>query len=261
MTATGRPRSNPRRISVLAVQRLSPRMRRVTFGGSDLASFVWSGPAAHIKIIFPEPGLGLDTVAVPEPDGPRPATTRTYTPRRFDAAALTLDVDFALHGDGPASIWAAQARVGQQLVMMGPGPAYQVDPDAPWHVLLADDAALPAIETILDALPAGSNVTVLVEMVAADEARPLAGPPRTETRWLVRDAEPQAAGTALLEALDGFAWPAGAGQVYVGCEASAMRRIRQAIVATSGLDRKRIITRGYWRIGAVNHPDRDYAED
>jgi len=55
VTATGRPRSNPRRISVLAVQRLSPRMRRVTFGGSDLASFVWSGPAAHIKIIFPEP--------------------------------------------------------------------------------------------------------------------------------------------------------------------------------------------------------------
>ena len=63
-------------------------MRRVTFGGSDLATFVWSGPAAHIKIIFPEPGLGLDTVAMPEPDGPRASTMRTYTPRRFDPAAL-----------------------------------------------------------------------------------------------------------------------------------------------------------------------------
>src|SRR5471032_2946429 len=98
---TGRPpkrRSNPRRISVLSVKQLSPRMKRITFGGDDLATFVWSGPAAHIKIIFPEPGLGINTVAIPDPDGPRPTTTRTYTPRRFDAAAQTLDVDFALHG-------------------------------------------------------------------------------------------------------------------------------------------------------------------
>jgi NADPH-dependent ferric siderophore reductase len=236
-------------------------MRRVTFEGSDLATFVWSGPAAHIKIIFPEPGLGLDTVAVPEPDGPRPATTRTYTPRRFDAAALTLDVDFVLHGDGPASTWAAQARIGQQLVMMGPGPGYQIDPDAAWYVLLADDAALPAVETILDAVPPGAQMTVLLEVAAADEQRALPVPATSDVRWLVRGEDPQNAGNALLAAIDGFAWPPGEGRVYVGCEAAAMRRIRKAIVESSGLDRNRIITRGYWRIGAVNHPDRDYAED
>jgi NADPH-dependent ferric siderophore reductase len=261
VTQSSRPRSNPRRITVLVVKELSPRMRRVTFGGSDLATFVWSGPAAHIKLIFPEPGLGLDTVALPEPDGPRPSTTRTYTPRRFDAAALTLDVDFVLHGDGPASTWAAQARVGQQLVMMGPGPGYQIDPDAPWYVLLADDAALPAVETILDAVPPGAHLTVLLEVPAADEKRPLPVPATADVRWLVRGNDPQSAGNALLAALEGFAWPAGEGRVYVGCEAAAMRRIRAAIVESSGLDRKRIITRGYWRIGAVNHPDRDYAED
>jgi NADPH-dependent ferric siderophore reductase len=236
-------------------------MRRVTFEGSDLATFVWSGPAAHIKIIFPEPGVGLDTVAVPEPDGPRPATTRTYTPRRFDAAALTLDVDFVLHGDGPASSWAAQARIGQQLVMMGPGPGYQIDPDAPWYVLLADDAALPAVETILDAIPPGAGLTVLLEVVAADEQRALPVPATGDVRWLVRGDNAQNAGDALLGALKSFAWPPGEGRVYVGCEAAAMRRIRQVIVESSGLDRKRVITRGYWRIGAVNHPDRDYAED
>ena len=246
---------------MLAVQPLSPRMRRVTFGGSDLATFVWPGPAAHIKMIFPQPGLGLDTVDLPEPDGPRPPTTRTYTPRRFDADALTLEVDFALHGDGPAATWAAQARIGQQLVMMGPGPGYAIDAEAPWYVLLGDDAALPALETILDALPAAARVTVLLEVVAADEARTLPGPAHADVRWLARGADPAAAGSALLAALEGFTWPEGEGRVYVGCEAAAMRRIRQSIVEASGLDRKRIITRGYWRIGAVNHPDRDYAED
>ncbi len=236
-------------------------MRRITFGGSDLASFVWSGPAAHIKIIFPEPGLGLNTVAVPEPDGPRSPNTRTYTPRRFDGAALTLEVDFVLHGDGPASTWAAQAKIGQQLVMMGPGPGYAIDPDAPWYLLLADDAALPAVETILDAVPPAAHVTVLLEVVAADEARALPGPAGTNVRWLARGNDAQPPGSPLLAALDGFVWPAGEGCVYVGCEATAMRRIRQVIVEASGLDRKRIITRGYWRTGAVNHPDHDYALD
>jgi NADPH-dependent ferric siderophore reductase len=254
-------RSNPRRIEVLAVHTLSPRMRRVTFGGPDLASFAWSGPAAHIKIIFPEPGLGLDTVPLPDPDGPRPATTRTYTPRAFDADALTLDVDFVLHGHGPAAAWAAQARAGQQLVMMGPGPGYAADADAPWYVLIGDDAALPAIETILAALPPAMNISVLVEVPETDEARALAGPAHADVRWLARGDDPQAAGSALLAELAGFAWPPGDGRVYIGCESQAMRRIRERVLETSKLDKSRVVARGYWRTGAVNHPDHDYAAD
>jgi NADPH-dependent ferric siderophore reductase len=235
-------------------------MRRITFGGSDLATFAWSGPAAHIKIIFPEPGLGLDAVPVPDPEGPRSPNTRTYTPRRFDSAAGTLEVDFALHGPGPAATWAEQAKIGQQLVLMGPAQGYAVDQEAPWYVLLGDDAALPAIETILEAMAPQTQATVLLEVVAPDEARALAGPPHTDVRWLPR-AKGAAPGSALLAALDGFAWPAGTGRVYVGCEAVAMRELRAAIIASSGLPRDRVIARGYWRVGAVNHPDHDYDRD
>jgi NADPH-dependent ferric siderophore reductase len=259
--ASGRPRrkpSNPRRIFVTAVQQLSPRMKRVTFGGSDLATFAWTGPASHIKIIFPGPGSGADTVAIPDPEGPRPKTTRTYTPRRWDAAAQTLDVDFALHGEGPAATWAAQAKVGQQLVLMGPARSYDVDAEAPWYVLMGDDAALPAIETILEALPSTTRTTVLLEVVAADEARPLAGPADTDVRWLVRRHE---AGSALMAGLKDVAWPDAAGRVYAGCEATALRGLRTAVLEASGLDKSRIVARGYWRVGAVNHPDHDYVTD
>lgn len=253
-----RPRPNPRRITVRQVQQLSPRMRRVTFEGDDLSSFVWSGPAAHMKVIFPEPGG--DVVPEYSPDGPRPTTMRTYTPRRFDAAAHTLEVDFVVHGEGPASTWIAQAQVGQQLVMMGPAPGYSVDPDADWYVLAGDDAALPAIETLLEAIPEGARVSVFLEVVADDEIRTLPGAKHADVRWLTRDAA-QPAGSALLEALAAFSWPIGEGRIYVGCEAEAMRRIRRVVVEASGLDRDRVITRGYWRIGAVNHPDHDYAKD
>ena len=257
----GRPRPNPRRITVDSVRHLSPRMRRVTFSGADLANFAWSGPAAHIKIIFPEPGSGRDTVDLPDPDGPRPSTTRTYTPRQFDADAGTLDVDFVLHGHGPASTWAAQARAGQQLVMMGPGPGYAIDDESPWYVLIGDDAALPAIETILAALPETIAVTVMLEVYATDEARTLAGRPDADIRWLARGDDPQEAGTALMTEVTSFTWPAGAGRVYIGCESGAMRRLRHVVSEASGLERTRIVARGYWRVGAVNHPDRDYADD
>jgi len=236
-------------------------MRRITFGGDDLATFVWSGPAAHIKIIFPEPGRDIDIVPLPDPDAPRPTTTRTYTPRRFDAAAHTLEVDFALHGPGPAATWAAQARVGQQLILMGPARGYEVDAEAPWYVLLGDDAALPALETILEALPATTQVSVFAEVVAEDEARPLPGPAQTDVHWLTRGDDATKAGSALLAAIEGFDWPAGEGRVYVGCESGAMRQLRGTILAASGLDKTRVVARGYWRVGAVNHPDHDYAKD
>jgi NADPH-dependent ferric siderophore reductase len=235
-------------------------MKRITFGGEDLATFAWSGPAAHIKIIFPEPGSGSDTVPIPDPDGPRPTTTRTYTPRRFDDAAKTLEVDFALHGPGPAATWAEQAKAGQQLVLMGPAQGYEVDAEAPWYVILGDDAAIPAVETILEALPSATRTTVLLEVVGADEARPLAGPAHTDVRWLVRGAG-DAPGSALRAGLADVRWPDTAGSVYVGCESNAMRALRATILEASGLERSRVIARGYWRTGAVNHPDHDYDKD
>jgi NADPH-dependent ferric siderophore reductase len=235
-------------------------MKRITFGGEDLATFAWSGPAAHIKIIFPEPGSGLDTVPIPDPDGPRSTMTRTYTPRRFDDVAKTLDVDFALHGPGPAATWAEQAKAGQQLVLLGPARGYEVDAGAPWYVILGDDAAIPAVETILEALPGTTRTTVLLEVVGADEARPLAGPAQTDVRWLVRGAG-DAPGSALRAGLADVRWPDTAGSVYVGCESNAMRALRATILETSGLERSRVIARGYWRTGAVNHPDHDYDKD
>jgi NADPH-dependent ferric siderophore reductase len=249
----------PRRVAVRAVQHLSPRMRRVTFGGEDLAGFSWSGPAAHLKLLFPPPGE--TEVVAPTPDGPRPTTMRTYTPRRVDAAAQTLDVDFVLHGEGPASSWAEQARVGQELILMGPAPGYRVDPDAPWYVLVGDDTALPAIETLLEAAPTRSAVTAFIEVVAADEVRPLPRAAQADLRWLPRGADPRQAGTALQAALAAFRWPAGEGRIYIGCEAQAMRRIHSQVIEASGLARQRVTGRGYWQIGAVNHPDRDFVDD
>ncbi len=248
-----------RRITVTRVARLSPRMVRVTFTGDDLAAFGWNGPAAHIKLIFPEDGQAEPPL--PQPDGPRPTRIRTYTPRRFDPAVPELDVEFVLHGDGPASEWAAQAQAGQVLVMGGPGPNYQVETDAAWFVLAGDDAALPAIESILDALPADARARVVLEVADAHEERPLASAAQLDITWLHRDGDPARADMALEAALRSIELPAGNGRIYVGCEAAAMRRIRRHLLDERGLDPATIVTRGYWKLGAVDYTDHDYGTD
>lgn len=246
-------------VRVTRVKQLSPHMVRVTFTGDDLGAFGWNGPAAHIKLIFPE--AGQTEPIMPQPDGPRSTRMRTYTPRRFDPAVPELDVEFVLHGDGPASNWAGQAQPGQTLIVAGPGPSYQVDPDAAWFLLAGDDAALPAIETILDALPASARAHVVLEVADEHEQRPLSTAAQLEITWLHRSAHAAQADTALEDAVRTIQLPAGNGRIYIGCEAAAMRRIRAHLLHERGLDPAALVTRGYWKLGAVEYTDHDYGTD
>lgn len=255
-----RPRPTPRRIEVLKIEPLSAHMARITFEGADLAGFEWRGPAGHLKLTVPDEGE--HEAPMPQEDGPRSAFMRTYTPRGFDPKALTLDVDFVLHAHGPAGRWASRARVGDRLVLMGPAPGYKIDPDADWFVLAGDDTALPAIETILADLPARARAIVFVEVGDGGEARELHSPATVDVQWVVRQGEPAPPGQALDAALRALpALPPGPGRIYVGCESTAMRRIRDFWVKDRGVEVRSLVARGYWKQGNPNNPDRDYADE
>jgi NADPH-dependent ferric siderophore reductase len=250
------PRKARYAATVRAVQPLTPRMIRIVFGGPALAAFNWNGPAAHIKLI-----LGEDTTETRAP-------SRTYTPRRFDAARAELTVDFVLHGEGPASSWAAQAQVGQPMLIAGPGRCYGVDPEADWLLIAGDESAIPAIATILEVVPERVRTQVFLEVNdAADELVLAPARPNISIQWLHR-AQPVTghdgaarAGVELAAAVAAFRAPAGIGRIYVACEADAMRRIRAQLLVDRGLPREWLTTRGYWKQGATDHPDRDYGED
>src|SRR5690606_28469068 len=103
--------------------------------------------------------------------------------RHIDPEALELDVEFVLHGDGPAASWAAQAQVGQRLIVMGPGGGLEMRPDPEWYVIAADEPAVPAAGTLLEALPAGTRAIVLLEVPDAAEERPLPSAAEVEITW------------------------------------------------------------------------------
>ena len=252
---------------VSRVQRLTPRFVRVTFTGEELSGFATHGPAEHVRLFFPP--QQDERLAPPEwgPEGPiwpagqgRPLS-RVYTPRRWDAQALELDVEFILHGEGPGSAWAAGARPGNAVLLTGPGGAYQLDPQAAWYVLVADDVALPALCTILEALPASTPAFVYAEVGDAAEERDLRTAARMHLTWLHRDPDAGLPGRALERALRAAPLPEGDGRVWVACEATVMRDIRRHLLYERNLGREAVHTHGYWKHGAANHPDHDLGQD
>jgi NADPH-dependent ferric siderophore reductase len=252
-----KPRKPRYPATVKRVAHLTPRMVRVTFTSPELGQFGWNGPAAHIKLIFAQPAASADA---PAAEAPRP-TMRTYTPRRFDNAARELDVDFILHGEGPASAWAAQAAVGQTLTIAGPGRHYVIDPTAEWFLLAGDDTAIPAIATILESLPATVMARVFLEVVAGDDEIEMPSHPNATITWLYRGPDLKDAGVPLERSVRDFPLPPGNGRIYVACEAGAMRRIRAHLLTDRAVSREHLVTRGYWKLGAVDHPDGDYGQD
>ncbi len=261
---TARLPSNPPRkpryaATVQRVQRLTPRMMRIVFGGPALAGFNWNGPAAHIKLILGP--IGAEPQVRP--------LSRTYTPRHFDAARLRTDRGLrAARRGSRLHLGRPRPQVGQPMVIAGPGRCYAFDPQAQWLLIAGDESAIPAIATILEVVPDHVRTQVLIEVNdAADEFAIAAAACQREPALAApaqRPLEHGSAGTAGIEltaAVAAFEAPAGTGSVYVACEADAMRRIRRHLLVERALPREWVTTRGYWKQGATDHPDRDYGED
>ncbi|HVX47123.1 MAG TPA: siderophore-interacting protein [Mycobacteriales bacterium] len=257
-------RRPPRRVTVASVRPLTPRLVSILLTGEDLAGFSTGDPTSHIKVFFPPEG-GAEPILpawgpdgpIRSADGPRPVS-RTYTPVRFDAASRTLEVQFLLHGDGPASRWAANAQVGDRIAVAGPGGRFDVTPDVPRWWIAGDESAIPAITTLLRELDPASTAEVHIEVGDATDELSITDHLGVTVHWHQRPA-PDAFGTELISAaLE--ASVAGDTGIWVGCEAASMRRIRRHFL-DAGIDRRRLTTRGYWRQGTPNHPDHDHGDD
>ncbi len=246
------------------MSRVAPRLVSVWVTGDALEGFTIEAPTGHIKVFLPLPGQ--DAPLLPEflPEGQvvaddeRPVV-RTYTPRRFDPRTRALEVQFLLHGAGPASEWAERAQAGDKLAVAGPGGRFSMDPAAEHWWIAGDESAIPAVGTLLEALPGSASAQVHLEVADVGDEIEFSSPAKTEITWHHRRAA-DAWGAELDEAARGAAIANGT-RVWVACEAAAMRGIRKHFLAGRRLPASSLVTRGYWRLGEVNHPDHDYGDD
>jgi NADPH-dependent ferric siderophore reductase len=156
-----------------------------------------------------------------------------------------VEVDILLHGAGPMATWATDASPGAPVAISGTGRGYEIDPAAAAFVLAGDESALPAITTILPALPGGATAQVHVELGAAEGEQDLDAPAGVTVAWhLLPDGA--TAGDALVAAVLSTDLPAGA-HVWVAGEAAAVQRIRRHLFEDLGIERARGTVRGYWK--------------
>ncbi|MEW9570789.1 siderophore-interacting protein [Rhodanobacter sp. Si-c] len=242
-----------RTLDVLRVERLTPHMRRVTLGGPALRGFHSAAPDDHVKLFFPDrkgelvlPALGANG---PEfPTGREPSPMRDYTPRRHDAARGELVVDFVLHGDGPASEWAAQAAPGQRLGAGGPRGSFVVAGDFDRYVLVGDETALPAIGRWLEEMPADTRVTALIEVPETADRQPLHSRADADIRWFERNGEPAADSARLERALHQLPAVEGDSFYWIAAESGRARAMRQWL-DQHGVPKDWIKASGYWKAG------------
>lgn len=247
-----------RLLQVVRTQAVSPQLLRVTLAGEDLKGFVSASFDDHIKVFFPAPGQSKPALPELGPNGPvfpegqpKPAA-RDYTPRRYDAAAGELDIEFVLHGDGPASTWAAQAAPGQYLGVGGPRGSFVIPEGFDWHLLVGDETALPAIGRRLEELPSGVRALVVLAVDNAAAEIPLPSRADVEIHWQHRDSAPADCAAGLLEqALREVTLPRGEGYVWAAGEAASIRAVRQYLVGERGIEKGRIRAASYWKAGAA----------
>ncbi len=252
-------RPPPKEAFIDCIEHVTPGVIRMSCSGPELAHFATPKPGGHIKLFFPPPGAIWPSVD-PASDIPRPPS-RTYTPRRFDAAQNRLEIEFVRHGAGLASSWAERARIGDRVLIGGPGGGYVPPEDLRSIVIIADESAMPGAGMVLEALPGGCAVQVICEVAHAVEERALSSIVPSQHLWLHRSNKAAPPGALLEDEVHAMATPSSETFWWVACEAASMRRIRDILITRHGVDRARLHMRGYWKFGEANHPDHDYGID
>ncbi|MFT4210306.1 MAG: siderophore-interacting protein [Microbacterium sp.] len=251
-----------RRATVRRVEDVTPRMRRVVVGvlrdpASGEPEFRAPGFDDHVKLILAADGDIAAALPRQVPGGIEwtPAEnriTRDYTPRRVDPRTGEMDLDFVLHGDGPAVSWARSALEGDELFFVGPKSSVRLPPGLDWMLLIADETGLPAVGRFLDERPIEAPVHVLCMIEHESARQPLATREGDTLTWRVARGGDA---TALEAAVRQLPLPAGHGYVWAVAESRALLPVRRYVQRELGLPKDRLDITGYWHLAENDETD------
>ena len=155
-------------------------------------------------------------------------------------------IEFALHGEGPAAGWAAQAAPGHTLDIGGPKGSLIIPMDYDWHLFVGDETAFPAVARRLEQLPSGARAIVVLQATDIADRRHFDSAAHVDLTWASTDPE-------LLSAIRALALPSGDGYAWCAGEAACMAALRRELVDVKGHPRESIRAAAYWKRGATGH--------
>jgi NADPH-dependent ferric siderophore reductase len=231
-------RPEPRELTVLHRNRITPSLQRITLGGPGLAGFPAGQEGGYLKLFLGEDAKGKPIV-------------RTYTIRHQREGEL--DIDFALHGDdsaGPATKWSLSAEPGETIKVGGPGAAKPLPEAHDFYLIAGDMTALPAISVNLAALADDARGVAVIEIQNDADRVELDKPDAIEVRWLV-NREPGSQLDLLVDELRGVALPQERIAAWAACEFASMRNLRAFLRDELQLRGTSLYISSYWKAGLV----------
>jgi NADPH-dependent ferric siderophore reductase len=216
---------------------LTPTMRRIRCTAPGLESFSYL-PGQDLMLSVPAGSAFF---------------RRRYTIRSFDPSGPTVDLDFVLHGDGPAATWAASVKPGGHIEAIGPRGKVTVDAGAAWHLFAGDDSAIPASLAMAESLPDPALALVVLEVEGVDDQQVAHGADGREVtvQWVHRSGGDPASGAQLIAAVEALALPPGRGHAYLAGELTVVSALRTTLLGR-GLEAEQISAKPYWRAGRAN---------
>ena len=221
-------------VTVVATERISPSFQRVALRGDCLAAYDTECPADGFKI-----ELGT----------PEESAIRGFTVRRVDHADLTLHADIHLHPASPAAAWAQDPALDRPVRFLGFRRDFAIGDGIEQHVLVADASAIPAVATILEAIPGDHRVVVLAEAPTREDVDLLGAHPHVEVRPIVGPPSIGAESPLAAAARDLPVDPEA--QYWVSAESSTVRAIRRHLL-DHGVPRGQLHATAYWIAGTTS---------
>jgi NADPH-dependent ferric siderophore reductase len=223
------------RTKVIAKQRLSENMLRLTLEGEDLAHFPEGFEGGYVKLMIPR-----------YQESPVP---RSFTIRSFDPINKQLTLDMVSHGDtSPAARWMNRVSVGDIVNIKGPGACKRLNLNADWFLLAGDMTALPAISVNLELLPEKAKGFAVLEIMSEEDRIQLNAPKGMQLIWVVNPT-PTEMNSSLSDAVMALPWLENQVSVWVAGEFNTSRTLRQHIRHERQVDRNFTYISCYWKIG------------
>ncbi len=228
--------------TVEQVEHIAPHCVRITMSSPTLFDDADAGPTTWLRFWFPDPAGGSAEFQ------------RAYTIVWADPDCGRFAIDVVLHEPaGPACTWASTAAPGTTIpaVSLGSSPFVVPEELPAGFLLIGDSASIPAINSILAALPPEVDVEVYLERHCdQDELIPLAEHPRRRVHWVTRTDDTSLA--AAIEDRDWSNW-----SVWAGPEAGALKHLRKRLKDTFGFPKTEVKAQAYWTQGREMGSTRD----
>ncbi|NJC55486.1 siderophore-interacting protein [Brevibacterium marinum] len=259
-----------REVEVTGITDITPNMRRLTVAGDQLSAGVVDGLHRpefrsegfddHVKLVIPPPGNAPIDIGEQEQfrfNWNREALklTRDYTVRSVDEDTNSFTFDVVRHESGLASDWAFGVAIGDCLKFAGPKTCAGLSEGIDFHLLVADETALPAVGRWLDEAPAGTRGHIIVEVPTADDIQEIPTAAEVEVDWLIRGETLPGESGLMYEAVKNVSLPAGRTFAWCAGETLTIAPIRRYLRRDLGLPKEDVEVVGYWRkVGAKTNP-------